>query len=95
MKNELRVKKFINGVAFCVLVISGIALVVSLILGKLEVAQNFANILRQISYCLAFIVVSVSAYSYVRTKRSAGWLIVYIICVLFVVVPLIVGLFSL
>ena len=95
MKNELRVKKFINGVAFCVLVISGIALVVSLILGKLEVAQNFANILRQISYCLAFIVVSVSAYSYVRTKRSAGWLIVYINCVLFVVVPLIVGLFSL
>ena len=95
MKNELRLKKFLNGIAFCVLIISGVALVVSLVLGKLEVAQNFANVLRQISYCLAFIVVSVSAYNYVKTKRSTVWLIIYIVCVLFVVVPLIVGLFSL
>ena len=94
MKNELKAKKFLNGIAFAVLVISGVALVISLILGKLSVAENFANVLRQISYCLAFIVVSVSAYNYVKTKRSTTWLVVYILCVLFVVVPLIFGLFN-
>ena len=95
MKSELKMKKFLNAMAFVVLVISGIALVVSLVLGKLSVAQNFANILRQIAYCLAFIVTAVVAYSYVRTKRSTAWLVIYIICVIFVVVPLVIGLFNL
>ena len=95
MKTELKMKKFLNAMAFIVLVISGIALVVSLVLGKLSVAQNFANVLKQISYCLAFVVTAIVAYNYVRTKRSAVWLIIYIICVIFVVVPLVIGLFNL
>lgn len=95
MKTELKMKKFLNALAFVVLVISGIALVVSLVLGKLSVAQNFANVLRQIAYCLAFVVTAVVAFNYVRTKRSNVWLIVYIVCVIFVVVPLVIGLFNL
>ena len=95
MKTELKMKKFLNALAFIVLVISGIALIISLILGKLNSAQKFANVLSYISYCLAFVVTSIVAYNYVRTKRSVVWLIIYIICVLFVVVPLVIGLFSL
>lgn len=95
MKTELKMKRFLNAMAFIVLVMSGIALVVSLVLGKLSVAENFANLLKQIAYCLAFVVTSVVAYGYVRTKRSAVWLVIYIICVVFVVVPLVIGLFNL
>lgn len=95
MKTELKMKKFLNAMAFIVLVISGIALVVSLVLGKLNAAQNFANVLKQIAYCLAFVVVAIVAYGYVRTKRSTAWLVIYVVCVIFVVVPLVIGLFNL
>ena len=95
MKSELKFKKFLNALAFVVLIISGIALVVSLVLGKLSVAQNFADILKQIAYCLAFVVTAIVALNYVKTKRSNVWLIIYIICVIFVVVPLVIGLFNL
>ena len=93
MKGELRFKKFLNALAFIALVISGVALVVALILGKLDKAAGFANALQQIAYCLAFVVTAVVAYGYVRTKRSVAWLVVYILCVVFIVVPLIIGIF--
>lgn len=93
MKGELKFKKFLNALAFVALAISGIALIVALILGKLNTALGFANALRQVAYCLAFVVTAVVAYGYVRTKRSVAWLVVYILCVVFIVVPLVIGMF--
>ena len=94
MKNELKMRQFFNALAFVALAISGVALVVSLILGKLNVGQEIANVLKNVSYCLAFVVTAVSAYNYVKTKRSTTWLVIYILCVVFVVVPLVIGMFS-
>lgn len=94
MKNELNTKKFFNAMAFVGLVIAGIALIVSKILGWLSVGAQFAGILNQVAYCLAFIVTAVAAFYYVRTKRSATWLIIYVIAVLLVVVPLVLSMFN-
>lgn len=93
MKNELKMKQFFNALAFVALAISGLALVISTILGRLNVAQDVVSILKNISYCLAFVVTAISAYRYVKTKRSTAWLVIYILCVIFVVVPLVLGMF--
>lgn len=90
MKNQLNSKRFFNAMAFVALVISGIALLISKIfLGANTVA---ANILNSIAYVLAFIVTSFCALSYVRTKHSIVWTIIYIVAVIIVVVPLVLTL---
>lgn len=93
MKKELNTKKFFNAMAFIALVIAGIVLVVSKILGAVGIDIKILSILNTVASTLAFVVTSVAAYYYVRTKRSIAWMIVYVIAVILVVVPLVLSLF--
>ena len=87
MKNQLNSKKFFSAMAFVALIISGVALLISKIfLGANTVA---ANVLNSVAYVLAFIVTSFCAFTYVKTKHSIVWMIVYILAVIIVVVPLV------
>lgn len=92
MKNQLSSRKFFNLLAFVALVIAGIALLIS----KIFLGANTAGarILNNIAYILAFIVTSFCALSYVKTKRSIVWTIIYIVAVIIVVVPLALSLFG-
>lgn len=92
MKKELNTKKFFNLLAFIALIISGVALLISKIFFGAN--TNTAMILNNTAYVLAFVVTAVSAYHYVRTRRSLVWLIVYIIAVIIVVVPLVLSMFK-
>lgn len=94
MKGELNAKRFFNAMAFVALVIAGVVLVLSKILGALGVQVNLLTILNNIAYVLAFVVTAVAAFYYVRTKRSLAWTIVYIVAVLLVVVPLVLSMFQ-
>ena len=90
MKKELNTKRFFNLLAFVALIVSGVALLISKIfLGN----STTANVLNNLAYVLAFVVTAVSAYGYVRTRRSMTMLIIYIIAVIFVVIPLIISIF--
>ena len=89
MKRELNTKRFFNMLAFIALIISGVALLIS----KIFLGGTSASVLNGIAYTLAFIVTSVCAYSYVRTRRSLTVLIIYIVAVVIVVVPLILSMF--
>ena len=94
MKRELNTKKFFNAMAFVALCIAGIALLVSKILGWLNAGVQFANILNQVAYVLAFVVTAVAAFYYVRTKRSVAWTVIYVLAVLLVVGPLVLSMFN-
>lgn len=91
MKKDLNTKKFFNLLAFIALVISGVALLISKIfLGD----SPTANFLNGIAYVLAFVVTAVSAFYYVRSRRSVAIIIVYIVAVIIVVVPLVLSMFK-
>jgi uncharacterized membrane protein len=94
MKNELNTKKFFNALAFAALVLSGLALIVSKILGWLKVGVQFAGILSSVASSLAYIVTAVAAYYYVRTKRSVTWIVIYIVALLLVIVPIVLSMFN-
>ena len=93
MKGELNSKKFFNLLAFCALVISGIVLVLTKVLAVCGVIWAGLGILNTIAYILAFLVLAIAAFNYVRTKHSTVWNIVYIVAVLLALVPLIIDLF--
>lgn len=92
MKKEMTTRKFISMLAFIAILFAMVALIISRIFTKDgSVFAQVANILRQLSYALAFIVAGIYAYPYVRSKHVA-WFIVYIIaCVVvavFIVLPM-------
>lgn len=91
MKNQLNTKKFFNAMAFVALIIAGIALLISKIFFG---TSTVAIVLNSIAYALAFLVTSICAYFYVRTKRSLAWTIVYVVAVIIVIVPLVLSMFK-
>lgn len=93
MKGELNSKKFFNMLAFWALVISGAVLVLTKILGACGITWVGLGILNTVAYILAFVVLSIAAYNYVRTKHSTAWTIIYILAVALAIVPLIIDLF--
>ena len=93
MKGELNGKKFYNLLAFCALVISGFVLVLTKILSVCGITWVGLGILNTIAYILAFVVLAIAAFNYVRTKRSTVWNIVYVVAVLLALVPLVIDLF--
>ena len=92
MKKELNWKRFFNFLAFVALLISGVALLISKIFFGAN--QVVSTVLNSIAYVLAFVVTSVAAYNYVKTKRNIVYVIIYIVAVIIVVVPLVLSMFN-
>lgn len=93
MKGELNSKKFFNLLAFCSLIIAGVVLVLTKVLGVCGITWKLLGILNTIAYTLAFVVTAVAAYHYVRTKHSVAYTVIYVIAVILVIIPLILNLF--
>ena len=79
--------------AFFAIVISGLVLVLTKILSACGITWVGLSILNTVAYVLSYIVLAISAYHYVRTKHSVVWTIIYIVSVLLVFIPLVIGLF--
>ena len=97
MKKEINSKRFFSAMAFVAIIFLAIALLISLIATKLgsngsDVFSKIASIVRQIAQALAYVCACISAYGYVRSKRSAVYIVIYVIaCVMiavFVVLPI-------
>ena len=93
MKGELNQKRFFNMLAFWSLVISGVVLVLTKILAACGITWVGLGILNTIAYIFSFVVMSVAAYNYIRTKHSTVWTVVYVVAVLLALTPLIIDLF--
>ena len=93
MKGELNSERFFNMLAFWALVISGFVLVLTKILAVCGITWVGLGVLNTIAYILSFVVMSIAAYNYVRTRQSTVWIVVYVIAVLLAFVPLIINLF--
>lgn len=97
MQKEINSKRFFSAMAFIAITFLAIALLISLIASKVgsngeDVFSNIANIIRQIAQALAYVCACISAYGFVRSKRSAVYIIIYIVaCVMiavFVILPI-------
>lgn len=97
MQKEINSKRFFSAMAFIAITFLAIALLISLIASKVgsngeDVFSNIANVIRQIAQALAYVCACISAYGFVRSKRSAVYIIIYIVaCVMiavFVILPI-------
>lgn len=94
MSNDLKFKKFINGMAYFALVFVAIALCLSFIFkNNTGVIGTIANVLNEIARALAFIVTAIAGFYFARSKRNAWWMVIYVIAVIVMVVFFIVPLF--
>lgn len=75
-------KKFIYAISFVSLFFIGLVLLFNLIFGQEFI--NIANILNNIATILAYFVVVINAFFFVRTKRSIVYMVLYIIAVLLI-----------
>lgn len=88
MKNELKIKQFFNMLAWVAVMFVGVALVLDYIFNAT------GGIISKIASALAYIIASIDAYYFVRTKRNPVYLILYIISVILIIVFLILPFFK-
>jgi 23S rRNA pseudouridine1911/1915/1917 synthase len=86
---SLNFKRFINFVAFLATCLIAVALVVQVILGYVGVEASIIGAMRLIGEIIAYLITVIAAFSYIRTKKSPVWSIVYAICATVIVVLLI------
>lgn len=86
---ELKTRKFVRMMAFAAIVLVAASLLLQLILKAVNVSASIVNAFRIVGECIAYLVVCVTAFGFVRNKRSPVWAITYAICVTIIVVLLI------
>ena len=84
-------KKFIYLISFISVFFIGIVLLISLLFGGK--ISNFTNILNNIATIIAYFVVIVNAFYFVRTKRSSVYTILFLLAVVLITVCYIIPLF--
>ena len=93
MKKEISTKRFFSLLAFVSVIFLAIALLLSLIAGSGEsLFAQIANVIKRVAQAIAYVCACISAFTYVKSKRSPVYIILYVIaCVMiavFVVLPL-------
>ena len=78
--------KFVNCLAFIGLIMVAIVL----ILQKFNLSGSVLGALRTIGESIAYLITSISAFFYVRSKRNVWWYVVYTAAVVLVVIFLVI-----
>lgn len=99
MQKEINQKRFFSAMAFVAITFLAIALLINLIASKVgsngeDVFSNIANIIRQIAQALAYVCACISAYGFVRSKRSAVYVVIYIVACIMIAVFVILPIFG-
>ncbi len=82
MKN-VDTRRIVNLVSFCALIFIAISLLIAQVFNS-GIMADIGGILRQISTALAYIVVAIYAFFFVRYKKKIGWMITYIVSTILV-----------
>lgn len=91
--NDLKVRRFVNLMAFVALILTATALIVGKVLQLIDVSAGIVSTIAQIGSLIASIVLVFVAYFYVKTKRKTVWIVVYAIAATAVVLLQILNLF--
>lgn len=91
--NDLKVRRFVNLMAFVALILTATALIVGKVLYVIGVTTSIVPMLAQIGSLIASFVLVFVAYFYVKTKRKTSWIVIYAIAATAVVLIQILGLF--
>lgn len=81
---ERKSRKIVQALSYISLFIIGIVLLLDVIIGVK--APEVMNILKNIANVLAYIVVCVNGFFFVRTKRSAVYVFLYIFALILIIV---------
>lgn len=73
--SELKIRKFVNILAFVCLILCAILVVVS----------KWVPFLGEIASWLAILVVAISAFLFIKAKRNPAYLFVFLICIALIV----------
>jgi len=87
---ELKLKKIAQAAAYYAIIIVAIALV----LNYFSIFGDVANILYRVANIIAYILVAISAFFYVKIKRNLVYMITYIVAVVLMVIFMIIPFFS-
>ena len=68
--NDLKVRRFVNLMAFVALILTATALIVGKVLQLIDVSAGIVSTIAQIGSLIASIVLVFVAYFYVKTKRK-------------------------
>ena len=94
MKKNLQTRHFLSALAFFSILFAAIALTLAMIFTNNEsVFAQIINVIKQISYALAFVVAGIYAYGYIKSK-SFIWLLIYVAACVIVAVFLILPMFK-
>lgn len=78
-------RSFFNLLAFISIVCIGLAFVIGKIGGG-----NLASSLRQISDIIAYVIVGISSFFFVYSKRHWAYLVIWIVCIALIVIFMII-----
>jgi len=87
---ELKLKKLAQAAAYYAIIIVAIALV----LNYFSIFGEVASILYKVANIIAYILVAISAFFYVKIKRNLVYMITYIVAVVLMVIFMIIPFFN-
>ena len=92
--NELKLKKMVNAVAYFAVIFLAVALVLSQISsGSTSLFGSIANIFERLANVIAYLIVAVMAFFYVKTKRNIIYMVTYVVSVILIVIFVIIPIF--
>ncbi len=76
-------------VAFLATVLVAVALVLQVVLSAVGVEATVVNAMRLVGEIIAYCLIMLVAYSYIRTKKGVVWIVLYAVCVTAIIALLI------
>ncbi|MFW6026814.1 MAG: hypothetical protein ACOCRX_10780 [Candidatus Woesearchaeota archaeon] len=80
--NEIKTKKMLNMFAYVAVIFLGLSLVVESVFG--------GNIFAEIASIISYIIVSIFAFYYAKTKRNIGYMVAYIVSIVLIIIMLVI-----
>lgn len=86
---NLKFKRFMSLVAFLATVLIAVALVLQVVLQAVGVEAQVISAMRLIGEIIAYVLVMLTAFMWVRTKKGVVWIVLYAVCVTAIITLLI------
>lgn len=80
----------LNILAFAAVCIGGIALFISMILGKLGVSASFVSAMQTIANAIGWVVLAILSFKYIRHRRKIWIWVVWTIAVIMIILGLVI-----
>ena len=86
---NLKFKRFMSFIAFLATVLVAVALVLQVVLAAVGVEAQVISAMRLVGEIIAYVLVMLTAFMWVRTKKGVVWIVLYAVCVTAIITLLI------